>query len=236
MGELDVERDGDTVTLTLNRPDKRNALSAGLVAALHEQVDAAYGDGTRLLVIRGEGRNLSAGFDFTGYEEEPEASLLHRFVRIELLLQALWHAPFHTVALAHGRNFGAGADLFVACEGRVAAPDATFRFPGLAFGLVLGTRRLAARTDEGWARRTLRTLRTVDAAEAAAAGMVTDVVETDSWQAHLATDAETLPWESRKALTRVLASDTGDADLADLVRSAVAPGLVDRIRRFREAT
>ena len=65
--ELAVERRGTTLFLTLDRPDKMNALSATLVEALLAEVNAAYRDGTRLLVLRGNGRNFSAGFDMGGY-------------------------------------------------------------------------------------------------------------------------------------------------------------------------
>ena len=66
MDELLKARSGETLTLTLNRPDKMNALSAALVDALLDAVGEAAGDGTRLLVLKGAGRNFSAGFDFGG--------------------------------------------------------------------------------------------------------------------------------------------------------------------------
>ncbi|GAA4514432.1 enoyl-CoA hydratase/isomerase family protein [Actinoallomurus oryzae] len=238
MAELEVERHDGTLTLTLNRPDKRNALSPGLVEALASEVHTAYDDGTRLLVLRGNGRNLSAGFDLTGYDTQSEGDLLRRFVRVELLLQAIHHAPYATLALAHGRNFGAGADLFVACERRVAAPDTTFRFPGLAFGLLLGGRRLATRTGPGWARHTLAGLRTVDAGTAHGAGLVTDIGETDAWPSYVEESrraAATMTPRTSAELGRVLTADTRDGDLADLVRSAAEPGLRERIRRYGEA-
>jgi enoyl-CoA hydratase len=144
--ELLIEKTGAISTLTLNRPDKANALNAGLAGALAGAVQAAHHDGTRLLVLKGNGRHFCAGFDFGGYEDASEGDLLLRFERIELLLQALYHAPFATLALARGRNFGAGVDLVLACGRRVAAPEAQFRMPGLKFGLQLGTRRLASCT------------------------------------------------------------------------------------------
>src|ERR1700722_17773081 len=101
VSELLAERSGTTLTLTLNRPEKLNALSAPLVEALTEQVKAAEVSGIRLLVLKGNGRNFSAGFDFTDYEAQSEGDLLLRFVRIELLLQALRHARYETMALAH---------------------------------------------------------------------------------------------------------------------------------------
>src|SRR3546814_5225542 len=87
------------------------------------------------------GKNFSAGFDFTGYEDQTDGDLLLRMVRIETLLQRVAGSPSLTVALAHGRNFGAGVDLFAACKLRYCSPATSFRMPGLKFGLVLGTRR-----------------------------------------------------------------------------------------------
>ena len=120
-----------------------NALSAGLVEALIAAVDQAQAEQARAIVFQGEGRNFSAGFDFGDWESHSEGDLLLRFVRIEMLLQRVAATPCLTVALAHGR-FGAGVDLFGACKWRLATPDASFRMPGLKFGLVLGTRRFAA--------------------------------------------------------------------------------------------
>ncbi|MFA5916399.1 MAG: enoyl-CoA hydratase/isomerase family protein, partial [Burkholderiales bacterium] len=161
--QLLIEKTGPVSTLTLNRPDKANALDAGLVDALAAAVEAAQHDGTRLLVLKGNGRNFCAGFDFGGCEGASEGDLLLRFARIELLLQAVYHAPFATLALAQGRNFGAGVDLVLACGSRIAAPDAQFRMPGLKFGLQLGTRRLAARLGGDAARALLATSRTFGA-------------------------------------------------------------------------
>jgi len=119
-----VERTGAVSTLTLNRADKANALNAALVDELTAAVDAAHRDGTRLLILKGNGRNFCAGFDFGDYERASDGELLLRFVRIELLLQVLYHAPYATLALAHGKNFGAGVDLILACSKRIATARA----------------------------------------------------------------------------------------------------------------
>jgi len=177
MSELLTERAGATLTLTLNRPDKMNALSASLVEALQAAVDEAARSGVRLLVLRGNGRNFSAGFDFGGVEAQSEGDLLLRFVRIELLLQAVWTAPLRTVACVHGRAWGAGADLVAACDVRLAQAATTFRFPGAAFGIVLGTRRLAERIGATQARAIVTSGREIGAPEALRLGLVTGIVE-----------------------------------------------------------
>src|SRR5512140_903949 len=179
--ELLIEKKAAVTTLTLNRPDKANALDAGLVDALAAAVAAAQHDGTRLLVLQGNGRNFCAGFDFGGYETASEGDLLQRFARIELLLQAVYHAPYATLALAQGKNFGAGVDLILACGNRVAAPDTQFRLPGLKFGLQLGTRRLAARIGGDAARALLAASKTFDAAEALRLGFLHEIADPQSW-------------------------------------------------------
>ena len=141
--ELLSRRDGPVLHLQLHRPEVGNALSAALVQALTEAVDAATHDvSVRLLVLSGAGRHFCTGFDLSDLDRETDDSLLARFTRVELLLQAVHAAPFATLALAHGRTMGAGADLFAACGDRWIVGDAGFAFPGAAFGLVLGTVRL----------------------------------------------------------------------------------------------
>lgn len=236
MSVLLAETDADVRTLTLNRPDKRNALSAELVEALIEGVDHARRDGIRLLVLRGEGKSFSAGFDFGGFEEQSEGDLLLRFVRIETLLQAVAHAPFPTLAFAHGRNFGAGVDLFGACSRRVADPDANFLMPGLGFGLVLGTRRYAAMVGTARALQVLGEAVTFTADEALADGFATGIAPVDAWPEVLAQAGEAstrLAAGPLRCLLDVTRPDTRDADLADLVRSAALPGIKERIRAYR---
>ena len=235
MSELLAERAGATLTLTLNRPDKMNALSASLVDALQAAVDEAARSGVRLLVLRGNGKNFSAGFDFGGVETQSEGDLLLRFVRIEQLLQSLHHAPFDTLAMAHGKNFGAGVDLFGACARRIAAPEASFRMPGLQFGLVLGTRRFAAQVGAERARAILQASRSFGTEEALGLGIVHRSADAAQWP-ELVAEAQAastvLSPSAAERLARVLHADTRDADLAELVRSAAEPGLKARIAAY----
>lgn len=235
---LRIERQPDCWTLFLERPDKANALSSELVEALIAAVGEAEAAGMPVLAFRGTGRNFSAGFDFAGFEEQSQGDLVQRFVRLETLLQQVARSPCLTVAFAHGRNFGAGVDLFGACRWRVAAAGSTFRMPGLAFGLVLGTRRFAAIVGRERAREILEGLVTFDAARAHDIGFATRIAGEESWSGVLAEAVETaraIPAASRAALYRVLDGGTDAEDMADLVRSASAPGLKDRIREYLAA-
>lgn len=231
-----VTRAGGITRLTLDRPEKANALDADTVERLLAAVETAFGDGTQLLVLAGNGQHFCAGFDFTGIETHSEGDLLLRFVRIELLLQALWHAPIPTVALVHGGAFGAGADIVCACEQRIASPESRFRMPGLRFGLALGTRRLAERIGPKYARLVLGASAVFNADEALKMRFLDAVVPQDQWDEFTGTmleAARALPAGARVRLNRLTSSDTRDGDLAELVRSAAEPGLKARIRDFR---
>jgi enoyl-CoA hydratase/carnithine racemase len=238
MSELQVIREGAVVTLTLSRPEKANALNAALVEELHQALDSADGADvdTRLLVLRGAGKNFCAGFDFGGFEDLSGAELSWRFVRIEQLLQRLYHAPYATLALAQGGCFGAGADLLAVCGERICAPETRLRMPGWKFGLALGTRRLAARLGVEPARRILTAAQVVDAAEALQLGLVNQVTEAAAWpdcMSRAATASASLSVAAQARLHVLTLADTRDADMAALVASLTEGDLKARIRAFR---
>jgi enoyl-CoA hydratase/carnithine racemase len=235
---VQIRREDQAFHILLNRPEKMNALSADMVEGLIDAVSQAHDDGAQVIVLQGEGRNFSAGFDFSGLDAQSEGDLLLRFVRIETLLQTLRASPCLTVGLAHGRNFGAGVDLFAACRLRYAEKDASFRMPGLKFGLVLGTRHFASLVGTQAARTLLETAASFEAPHAREIGFVHDLAERGEWPAQCAravARAAGLPPASRAALYDTLADDDADQDLARLVRSAAAPGLKQRIAAYLDA-
>ena len=236
MSDLDSSTSDGVVSLLLRRTDKANALNSTLVEDLHGALDAALPGGPRLLVLRGDGRNFCAGFDFTGFEDLQVSELAWRFVRIEQLLQRLAHAPCMTLALAQGGCFGAGADLVIACNKRVATPDARFRMPGWRFGLALGTRRLAGCVGAGAAMRMLEEGAVLDAGAACEQSLIHEVCAVTAWESRIAAAriaADTLANEARVRLARILVEDTRAVDMASLIESLTAGDLKARIRAFR---
>ena len=186
------------------------------------------------LVLRAEGRHFCTGFDLSDLDTCSDGDLLLRFVRVEALLALLWHAPIRTVAIAQGRTWGAGADIFAACEERFACEDATFRFPGPGFGLVLGTRRLAERVGADLARRWTIGAAQVDASTAARAQLASAVFATGADPLAGLDAAPAVSRDTAQALRRATRTDHRDADLAALVRSAAVPGLRGRIAAYRD--
>jgi enoyl-CoA hydratase len=232
MSEVEINRVDDIVQVELNRPDKMNALNHAMVEVLLQTVRSAAAKGVRALTLRGRGRNFSAGFDFGDLHKQSDAEIVYRLLRIEILLQEIWHAPFETVIYAHGPNFGAGADLVCTCSQRVAAPDATFRMPGLQFGVVLGARRLAERIGPDAARRILGSSAIIDAQWAAELGFIETICAPDRFEqicTALAENSTGIPASYRPALARAVVVDSRAQDLAELVRLATEPGLRDRM-------
>jgi enoyl-CoA hydratase len=230
---LNTDRTDGVTTLTLARPGRGNALAPALVEALLAAVHGACEDAaTHTLVLRGEGRHFCTGLDLSDLDDCRDGDPLQRLVRIETLLARIWHAPLRTVAVAQGRTWGAGADLFAVCERRLARADSSFRFPGAQFGIVLGTRRLAARVGPDRARAVTTEALEWDVTAAAAAGLVDTVLVSDE-DAAAATAPPLVDRATAAALRRATRADHRDADLAALVRSAAAPGLVQRVQAYR---
>lgn len=242
---LGVRLDNGVMHLELRRADKGNALSAGMVAALTAALQQASEATPRLLVISGAGKHFCTGFDLSALDQESDDSLLARFARVELMLQAIHAAPFPTLALAHGRVMGAGADLFCACSERWIVDDASFAFPGAAFGLVLGTGRLAdmvgARSARAWVQGGVQ----FNAESALDAGLATHRLppsELDKALAARCALAGRLDDQTQSHITQALdgarrpRGTAGDAlDLARLLASAARPGLKQRISAYRAA-
>ena len=235
MSLLVVTREGSLKRITLNRADKRNALSLALATELLFEVQRSENDGTRLLVLRGEGPGFCAGFDLSQFPACSDGDLLLHFVRIEQLLQAVAHSSVDTLACVHGQTIGAGADLALACRHRIGAADTQMMFPGARFGLVLGSRRLADCVGADRAQGLIGGQRRIDAQQAHALGILNDVIESGQWPAR---EAEILahllatPADTRAMVLRATRRDTRGQDMSDLVHSAASLDIRERLTAY----
>lgn len=244
-----LRQDQGIAWVSLNRADRGNALSGELVDALLAAITQACAHPeVHTLVLSGEGRNFCTGFDLSDLDTQSEGDLLWRFVRVEAVLDAVWRAPIRTVALARGRAWGAGADLFAACDLRLATAETSFRFPGAGFGLVLGTRRLAERVGAPLARDWVTQGSTVDAGHAVSTGLASRMIEAPApdgasaeWVQQACGEPPAIDRQTLAAIRQAGRTGGGpggdalaDTDLAALVRSAARPGLKQRIAAYRE--
>jgi enoyl-CoA hydratase len=134
MSGLVLEHDEGLVrVLTLNRPEKLNALTGEMVEILSERLAVAAGDDTRVLVLTGAGRSFCAGYDLS---EEPDPThgpaegLRHSLGR---LLEVFDH-PKPVIAMVRGHCLAGGCDLMMMCDLAIASDDAVFGQPEIRFG------------------------------------------------------------------------------------------------------
>ena len=134
---LSARRDGLAV-LTLNRPDKLNAINGAMIAALDRALDAAEADdAVRAIVVAGAGRAFSAGFDLDmGVGDgRPDPAAVRRALENDFrIIMRFWDCPKVTIAAVHGYCLGSAMELAVACDLTLAADDCRFGMPEVKFG------------------------------------------------------------------------------------------------------
>jgi enoyl-CoA hydratase len=163
------EHRGRVTVVTIDRPERRNALDAGALDGLAAATAAAVEAGARALVLTGAHGHFCAGADLGGVEDTAFVQALNR------VLAGLRDAPFPTLAAVEGFALGAGTQLAVACDLRVAAVDATFGIPAARLGLMVDhwtVQRLARTAGEGPARAMLLAAETYTGEQCAGFGFV----------------------------------------------------------------
>lgn len=170
-----VDRDGPAALVTLNRPDKRNALSIELRVALAEALEAlSADDGVAAIGLTGAGSAFCAGMDVTqfGGHQGHKQLLVETSVRA---FDALAECPKPTVALVNGPAMAGGFALALLCDVRVAAPSARFGFPELGRFIPPSYAATALALPQAVSADLCLTGRIIDAAEALALGVVSRV-------------------------------------------------------------
>jgi enoyl-CoA hydratase/carnithine racemase len=203
--ELRYELDDGIARLTLNRPDKRNALSWTLLRALRARLAEIRADAdARVVVLRGAGdQAFCAGADLTGMAEGAGHLALHDS-RGELagLFGDLWDLGKPTIAQVHGYALAGGMGLALACDLVIAGSDAVFGTPEIDVGLwpYMITVPLMRSMPPKQALELMMTGRRVDADEAVAIGFVNRVVPAETLEATVTELATTLASKSPAVL------------------------------------
>jgi methylglutaconyl-CoA hydratase len=193
------ERRLPAVVLTLNRPDKRNALSRPLIAALTAALERARDDAAaRCVLLTGAGPAFCAGMDLAELEAAIDAdrdSVWADAANFARCLDLLYSLPKPTVAVVNGAAVAGGAGLVSACDLAVAVPEAKFGYPEVRRGLVAAMvmPHLLRHVGERMARWLLLTGELIDAATAKQSGLINAVVSAaelmstaERWAASLA--------------------------------------------------
>lgn len=224
-----VERRGAVALLTIDRPDRRNALDHETLDALLAGVEASTD--ARVLVVTGAGGHFCAGADLATVEDKGFTTLLRR------VLDALCDAPHPTMAAVSGAALGAGTQLAVACDVRVATADARFGIPAAKLGLMVDhwtVQRLALVAGHSPARAMLLTAETFDGTAAHRIGMVSRLGDLDdalAWADDIAVLAPLTIAGHKLMLDR----PDGDADVGAAYRRAWdSADLQEGMAAFRE--
>ncbi|MEV6385600.1 enoyl-CoA hydratase/isomerase family protein [Streptomyces sp. NPDC051773] len=234
-----VEEREDRVVVTLHRPEARNAISARMVAELHEICGLLERD-PRLLLLTGHGGVFAGGADIAellrrGRDEALQGINSRLFERVRGL-------PMPTLAAVDGWALGGGAELAYACDLRIAGPDAVFGNPEPGLGILAAAgacRRLPELVGASVAKQVLLAGRNLDADAALAAGLVIDVVPARQLldEAHALLDRMARSSATALRLTKLVLDAPGSHPVLDDLAQAVlfeGQDKKDRMTRFLE--
>ncbi len=199
---LDVERAGEVVTLSLNRPSQRNSLSRELMGDVTAALGALGADPeVRVVVLAGRGPAFSAGHDLSEMVGLGLGDYREIFELCTGMMTAIHELPQPVIARVHGIATAAGCQLVAACDLVVASSEARFATPGVKIGLFCTTPMVEVTRSIG-RKRALEMLLTgtpIDAETAAEWGLVNKVVAPDQLDA--ATDELARQIASASSLT-----------------------------------
>ncbi len=172
--------------VVLNRPDKRNAFDAAMIADLLAVFERLADDASvRVVILSGEGKTFCAGADAAWMASAAEQSEEENRADARVLaamLRTLYELPQLTLALVHGAAMGGGAGLVAACDVAIAVAGAKFRFTEVRLGLTPATISpfVIEAVGPRWARALFATAEGFDAAYAEKLGLIHFVVEDDA--------------------------------------------------------
>ncbi len=204
------DNNNGVLTLTLNRPEKRNALNQAVVDGLTRALEGAAEDGEiRVIVIRGQGSDFCAGADLEEMEEmagnaDPVANLADAQELGKLLVLMRRHSR-PIIAAVHGHALAGGAGLATACDLVLAREDATFGYPEVQLGFVpaMVMALLRRAVGEKVAFELVTRGARISAEEAAGLHLVNRVIPEDEWDEAVADYAAGLARHSTSAVSLI---------------------------------
>jgi methylglutaconyl-CoA hydratase len=236
------------VVLTLNRPDRRNALSRDLIAGLSQAFERARDDVTaRCVIVTGAGNAFCAGMDLAELQEtlgagkEKQSPVWDDALRLAKLYDLMYTLPKPTIAAVNGTAVAGGAGLVSACDLAVAVPEARFGYPEVRRGLVAAMvmPHLLRHVGERMARYLLLTGELINAEEACRVGFINTVVPAEQLLTRALAWAHALAEGGPNALARtkeLLQLFSHQAvGLEEAAKASAAPRLSEECKQGLEA-
>lgn len=232
---LRVKDSGSRLDITISRPERRNALDFETWDELDQIMrEAERRDDLRVVTLTGAGETFCAGVDFEaigeslGVERKQYPSFIRKWAGVADHFERIAQP---TIAAINGPAIGAGLEVALACDLRIASETAIFSFPQMRMGIVPdagGTSRLARAAGAAFAKDLVLSCRVVGADEALRAGIVSRLVPADRLQSEvdeLAEQIAALPWPS--TYFAMFAIDAGPN--LDPRRAADLEGIADQV-------
>jgi methylglutaconyl-CoA hydratase len=235
------------VVVTINQPDRRNALSRALIAALTDAFNRVKDDAAaRCVVLTGAGSVFCAGMDLAELQESvasgtEDSPVWNDALKLAHLYDLIYRLPKPTIAAVNGSAVAGGAGLVSVCDLAVAVPEARFGYPEVRRGLVAAMvlPHLLRHVGERLARYLLLTGELIDAEEARRVGFLNAVVPAAELleRAHLWSRSLAEGGPKALALTKELLQRFSHQALSveEAARASAAPRLTDECRQGLEA-
>lgn len=225
---IQLAYDGRIATITLNRPDKRNAISFDLIDDLLGALQEVEASDALVLILTGAGKAFSSGMDLDNLKSligrSPEQNLKDSETMVRLF-RALYEFPKVTIAAVNGAAIAGGTGLALLCDFTLAVPEAKFGYTEVRIGFVpaIVSTFLLRQVGEKQARDLLLTGRIIGAEEASRMGLVNEVVPPEKLLTRARELAALLMENSPSSLraTKKLLTDHARAELNAQIEAAV---------------
>src|ERR1700704_4338854 len=184
---LTLEFSGEIAKITLNRPDKRNAISTQMIAELQTALDTIEKSHSRVVVVTGAGKAFCAGMDLemlAAITKQSPTENQEDSRRIAKMLRRIWSFPRPLIAAVNGHALAGGCGIATLCDFTLAVPEAKFGYTEVKIGFLpaIVSVFLTRQIGDKRARDLLLTGRLVEAAEAKELGLVNEIVPPDRLQ------------------------------------------------------
>ncbi|HXC97630.1 MAG TPA: enoyl-CoA hydratase-related protein [Edaphobacter sp.] len=235
------EADG-ILRITLNRPERRNAMTPEMQEELISAMQEAAVNDCRVVVFAGAGEGFCAGLDLSALQRMNDKTAVEHTAdaeRVALLFRTLYELPKPTIALVHGAAIAGGTGLATICDFTLAAPGAKFGYTEVRIGFVpaVVSAFLTLQIGEKQARDLLLTGRLFTAEEALRLGLVGEVIEMERLEPRMLEIVSALNANSPEALAatkRLLAAQNKDWLDAAVAKALAANAEARGTHDFRE--
>jgi methylglutaconyl-CoA hydratase len=237
-----LEMTGEIATITLNRPEKRNAISTAMIGELQTAFDAVEKAHARVGILTGSGTAFCAGMDLemlSAIAQQSPAENQEDSRRIAKMFRRIWSFPRPLIAAVNGAALAGGCGIATLCDFTLATPEARFGYTEVRIGFLpaIVSVFLTRQIGEKRTRDLLLTGRCIDAQEAKEMGLVNEVVPAEKLMESARELAQVLIAASPSSLTRakhLLTSAAAAGVDADLERAILENARMRCTPDFRE--